>query len=94
MGEEEWMDVAEYLGNSEAIIHQVQELEGVVNVLLTAYRKKRHTRWKDLQEQVRLVGEYGSVHRDDYINRLTDEFVAEYGTYDAKDYADGSSGVH
>jgi phosphohistidine phosphatase SixA len=34
MGEEEWMDVAEYFGNSPEIIHQVQELEGRVALLL------------------------------------------------------------
>jgi len=89
MTTEQWTAVEEYFGGGEAIHNQVQQLQSAVNVLLHGYRAVRHNRWMDLQEHVKQVNYYSSAHGVDYINELTDEFVAEYGTYDGS--ADSAS---
>jgi hypothetical protein len=85
MTTENWNEVVEYLGGNVEqgdIYEAVSLLQERVNVVLHGYRTHRHIRWKDLQTHVKQVGYYNSVHGVDYINKLTDEFVAEYGTYD------------
>lgn len=83
MTTEHWQELTDYLGGGEAATGQVERLQASVEGVLHGYRTIRHNRWRDLQDHVKQVNYYNSAHGMDYVNRLTDEFVAEYGTYDA-----------
>jgi hypothetical protein len=92
MGEEEWMEVAEYLGNGKEIINGVQKLQERVDVVLHGYRTKRHNAWLDLQAHREKIIAYDDLSKGArglstatsvYLNEITQAFVDEYGTYDA-----------